>query len=132
MVLILLGRLPDAEAAARHELDLSPQRAATLYTLGRILALEGHNTPEAVSLLSQAAVDTPEANLVLAKVLQNRGERVGAAAALRVYLQSADVAKSDPTKRAPVLAWLAQLATATSQSKPATPAASAPGETLRP
>jgi tetratricopeptide (TPR) repeat protein len=135
MVLILLGRLPDAEAAARHALDLSPQRAATLYTLGRILALEGHYTPEAVSLLSQAAVDTPEANLVLAKVLQNRGERVGAAAALRVYLQSADVAKSDPKKRAPIQAWLAQLtntATATSQSKPAAPAPSAPGETLRP
>ena len=134
MVLVLLGRLPDAEAAARHALDLSPQRSATQYTLGRILALEGRDTPETVSLLMQAAVDTPEANLVLARVQQDRGNRVEAAAALRSYLQHVDIAKLDPAKRARILAWYALLTnTAASSSQPhLAPATSAAAENPRP
>jgi Tfp pilus assembly protein PilF len=111
MVLILLRRLPEAEDAARHALHLGPQQSAASFTLGRILALRHHNTPEAVQLLTAACSETPQAYLVLAQVLQNRGETPAAIAALRSYLQN-----PDPAKKTTVESWLAQLDQRTSQS----------------
>ena len=122
MVMMVLGRLPEAEAAARQAFDLAPQQSASRYTLGRILALQGRNTPEAVSLLTKAAVDTPEANLVLAHVLQNRGEFVQAAVALRSYLQNTRVSQQDSARRARVEAWLAKLTNMAAAISPAKPA----------
>jgi tetratricopeptide (TPR) repeat protein len=111
MVLILLRRLPEAEDAARHALRLGPQQSAASFTLGRILALQHHNTPEAVQLLTAACSETPQAYLVLAQVLQNRGETPAAIAALRSYLQN-----PDPAKKTTVESWLAELDQRSSQS----------------
>ncbi len=108
MVLILLQRLPEAEEAARQALDLAPSQSAASYTLGRILALQNHNTPEAVQVLTAACSETPQAYLVLAQVLQNRGEIPAAVAALHTYLQIPDQDRTD-VKRARVEGWLAQL-----------------------
>jgi Flp pilus assembly protein TadD len=102
-VLIRLSRLPEAEAAARRALELAPQHASARLTLGRILALEGRNTLEAVQLLIQASIEIPEARLPLAHVLQQRGQPEQAVAQLQAYAQD------DPAKRARVEAWLAQL-----------------------
>jgi Flp pilus assembly protein TadD len=105
MALLLLRRFPEAEIAVRRALDLSPQRLSARYTLGRILAMEGSNTPEAVEMLSQAATGLPEARLPLAQVLLNRGAVDQAIAELRAYLKD-----PDPQKKQVVECWLAQIA----------------------
>ena len=104
LALLLLRRFPEAEVAVRHALDISPQRSSARYTLGRILAMEGSNTPEAVDLLSQAATELPEARLPLAQVLLNQGAVDQAIAQLRAYLKD-----PDPQKKQVVECWLAQL-----------------------
>ena len=104
LALLLLRRFPEAEVAVRHALDISPQRSSARYTLGRILAMEGSNTPEAVDLLSQATTELPEARLPIAQVLLNQGAVDQAIAQLRAYLKD-----PDPQKKQVVECWLAQL-----------------------
>jgi thioredoxin-like negative regulator of GroEL len=104
MALMLLRRFPEAEVAVRHALDIAPQRLSARYTLGRILAMEGSTTPEAVEMLSQVATERPEARLPLAQVLLNRGAVDQAAAELRTYLKD-----PDPAKKQLVECWLAQI-----------------------
>jgi Flp pilus assembly protein TadD len=105
MAMLLLERLSEAEAVARRAVDLAPQESSPNYTLGRILVVEGRNTPEAVQLLTHAATDIPEARLSLALVLQNRAEIDRAISELRTYLQS-----PNPFRKKLVQAWLTQLA----------------------
>jgi tetratricopeptide (TPR) repeat protein len=104
MLMIFLGRLSEAEAAARHALELDVEGNASRYWLGRILVMERKSTPEAEQLLKQAAKQIPEAMLWLAQILQNRGEINTAIAELQAYLQV-----SGPDERDKVETWLAQL-----------------------
>jgi tetratricopeptide (TPR) repeat protein len=102
IALLLLGRLPEAEVAARRALDIGPQDSSARFTLGRILATEDKNTPEALHLLSESARDIPEARLSLAQVLRRRGLLEPAIAELQTYLRIADAREKEQ-----VGAWLA-------------------------
>jgi tetratricopeptide (TPR) repeat protein len=104
MMMILLHRLPEAEAAARQVLELQPQQSDARFTLGRILVMQKQYTTEAVRLLTDASSEIPAARLLLANALQHRGETDRAIAELRAYLQN-----PDPDKKDRVQAWLAQL-----------------------
>jgi Flp pilus assembly protein TadD len=104
MLMIFLGRLPEAEAAARQALELDTGNASH-YWLGRILVMEGKNSPEAEQLLTHAAAQIPAAMLWMAQLLQNRGEISAAMTELQGYLQVCDAGKRDQVK-----SWLAQLA----------------------
>jgi Flp pilus assembly protein TadD len=121
MALLLLRRFSEAETAARRALELAPQHSSARYTLGRILAVEGRDTPEAVELLSQAASDFPQARLPLAQVLLRRGSVDQAIFQLRTYLKD-----PEPSKKEWVEAWLARISgDANNRTRPAlTPAAS--------
>lgn len=88
VALSLLRRYPDAEAEARRALQLDPNSAHIKYLLGRILAAQEQNTSEAVELLRQSASAIPNARMLLAQVLVNRGATHEAAAELREYLKS--------------------------------------------
>jgi Flp pilus assembly protein TadD len=101
---ILLNRLPEAEEAARHAIALSPNMSPAQFTLGRILALQHRYTLEAVQVLTSASIQTPAARLVLANILENRGEYEPAIAALRTYLRN-----PDPAKKTRMETWLRQL-----------------------
>jgi Flp pilus assembly protein TadD len=92
--LFCLRRYPEAEAAARRALELGPKRTASFYTLGRILAAEGSQSPEAEALLRQSVTDFPDARLALARVLVSKGDRQEAAAELRTYLDSPNSTRS--------------------------------------
>jgi tetratricopeptide (TPR) repeat protein len=105
MLMIFLGRLPEAEAAARHALELDVEGAKSRYWLGRILVMERKSTPEAEQLLTQAATQIPEAMLWLAQILQNRGEISAAMVELQAYLQVSGVDQRDKVET-----WLGQLA----------------------
>jgi tetratricopeptide (TPR) repeat protein len=105
MLMIFLGRLPEAEAAARHAHELDVEGNASRYWLGRILVMEHKSTSEAEQLLTQAAMEIPEAMLWLAQILQNRGEINTAIAELQAYLQVSGLDKRDKVE-----SWLAQLA----------------------
>jgi tetratricopeptide (TPR) repeat protein len=105
MLMIFLGRLSEAEAAARHAMELDVEGAVSRYWLGRILVMERKSTPEAEQLLTQAATQIPEAMLWLTQILQSRGEINAAIAELQAYLQVSGVDKRDKVET-----WLAQLA----------------------
>ena len=102
IALLLVGRLPEAEFAARRALDVGPQDSSGRFMLGRILATEDKNTPEAMHLLYESATDIPEARLSLAHVLHGRGSLEQAIAELQTYLRVPDA-----TNKEQVGAWLA-------------------------
>lgn len=119
-ILLAMGRLPQAESAARHALDLDPQHRPTRYLLGRILAAEEQNTTETVELLRQSCTDFPAARLTLALVLIKRGQNEEAASALRGYLEDPNASERDKVERA-----LAQL-TPNASTSSATPTPARP------
>ena len=119
--LFLLRRYPEAEAAARQALEISPEHKASRYTLGRALAAEGSASPEAERLLRDALSEFPEARLPLAQVLLNRCANLDAAAELRTYLATNSLSAE---KRRAVKAWLdlsskGQVVSSCADSKPA-------------
>ena len=120
IALLLLGRLPEAEIAARRALDIGPQDSSARFTLGRILATEDKNTPEAMHLLYESAPDIPEARLSLAHVLHGRGSLEQAIAELQTYLRIPNAANKEQVG-AWVAIWTKELAetrSSTSTQKP--------------
>jgi Flp pilus assembly protein TadD len=119
VALFLEQRYVDAEAAARRARDLDPQDATPRYMLGAILATENRNPVEAMEMLRQTKNEFPDARLLLAKVLERRGDVKGAETELRDYL-----ALPDAEKRQNVERWLVRLSrnsTANSTTEPGTP-----------
>jgi tetratricopeptide (TPR) repeat protein len=94
-LLFILGRLPEAESAARHALDLDPQHKPTRYLLGRILAAENQNTTETLDLLRQSRTDYPPARLVLAQILFKRGQTDEAVCELHGYLDDPNAVEKE-------------------------------------
>jgi tetratricopeptide (TPR) repeat protein len=94
-LLFILGRLPEAESAARHALDLDPQHKPTRYLLGRILAAENQNTAETLDLLRQSRTNYPPARLVLAQILFKRGQTDEAVAELHGYLDDPNAVEKE-------------------------------------
>lgn len=82
-----LGRYSEAEAAARHALEIDPDNREAGYLVGRSLAAENQNSMEAVELLRRSRPQFPMAQLILAGVLLKRNARDEAIAELRAYLQ---------------------------------------------
>jgi Flp pilus assembly protein TadD len=102
--LAFLRRFPEAETTARKALAMTPKDPAVRFILGRILALEGQTTPEAMQLLTEAAPSNPEAHLFLAQVLGNGGHTDAAITELRTYLRT-----PAPGQKQVAESWLAQL-----------------------
>ena len=101
--LFMLKRYHEAETVARQALSLSPKQKAAEYSLGRALAAQGSNSPEAEQLLRDSLSEFPDARLSLAQVLMNRCANLDAAAELRTYLGSKEV---DPETRRKVQVWI--------------------------
>lgn len=94
-VYFLQGKYAEGEVAARRALDLDPVNPAARYWVGRMLALEGQNTPEAVEMLQKSREAVPVARLVLASVLLKQNQVDAAVSELRAYLQQPDVPSKD-------------------------------------
>jgi tetratricopeptide (TPR) repeat protein len=67
-VLMMLGRLHDAEETARQALRFSPYSTDANYTLGMSLVMRGELTPEAIASLTLAAAKDPRARKALEAV----------------------------------------------------------------
>jgi tetratricopeptide (TPR) repeat protein len=104
LTLAFLQRFPEAEGAVRQALAITPGDPAVRLTLGRILAMEGRNTPEAMELLTEASHSNPEAHLFLAQVLGNGGHTGAAITELQTYLRN-----PSPRQRQIAESWLLQL-----------------------
>jgi tetratricopeptide (TPR) repeat protein len=94
-VFFLLARYAEGAAAARRALDLDPASPAARYLLGRMLAAEGHDTPEAVELLRSSRSKFPAAHLVLASILLKRNATDEAVSELREYLQQPEAPQKE-------------------------------------
>lgn len=109
-------RYPEAEAAARRAHDLDPHDPTARYMLGAILATQKHDTVEAMDMLRETESEFPDARLLLAQILERRGNVKGAEEELRDYL-----ALPGAEKRQNVERWLGRL-----KEKSATRAATEP------
>lgn len=119
VALFLVQRYADAEAAARRAVDLDPHDPTARYMLGAILATEDRNSAEAMEMLRQTKNQFPDSRLLLAQILERRGDVNEAEKELRDYL-----ALPDAEKRQNVERWLARLtqkSTANSATEPGTP-----------
>jgi len=86
----VLGRYPDAERAAGEAYQLDPANPAARYWLSRILATEGHDTPEVQEMLRASRVHFPAAHLVLASLLLKQKATKEALFELQEYLGRPD------------------------------------------
>lgn len=86
VVFFLVERYSEAEAAAHRAQLIDPASPAPRYMLARILAAEGHNTPEVMALLRDSRSDFPAARLVLAGSLLKCNATEEAVAELSAYL----------------------------------------------
>ena len=119
VALFLEQRYLDAEAAARRAVDLDPHDPTARYMLGAILATEDRNPAEAIEMLRQTRNQFPDARLLLAKILEGRGDANGAEKELRDYLAVPDAEKKQNVER--WLVRLTQKSTATATTEPKTP-----------
>jgi tetratricopeptide (TPR) repeat protein len=92
---LLEVRYVEAQAAARHALELDGGNPAAQYLLGRILAAQGHDSEETLALLRESRAQYSAAHLILADILLKRGAVEEAVAELRAYLQRQDAAQND-------------------------------------
>jgi tetratricopeptide (TPR) repeat protein len=91
--LLLMGRYSEVESLARATLAMDPAQTETRYILGCALVAQGRFTAETVEQLRLSVSQIPSARLVLADVLNKRGELSEAEEKLRAY-----VANSGDTK----------------------------------
>lgn len=83
-----MGRLDEAEVAARRAVQLNGGSSRAHYTLGLVLANLRKLPAEAVANLVRASDAFPGARLVAAQILLNGGRRSDAREQLRRYLQT--------------------------------------------
>jgi tetratricopeptide (TPR) repeat protein len=102
-VLFRLGRMPEAEAAARRTLALDEKNQIGRHILGVSLAAEGRNGAEALASLRGTWDTFPSGHLAAANILARRGDIAGAREQLEAYL--ATNPRGDIT---PVQTWLAR------------------------
>jgi len=102
--LLALGRSAEAETAARKAVRLDASNGISSYFLGLALLQQQKNTSEALDSLERASETFPRARLVIAGVVEKRGDVERAKKELRAYLNSAK-----PKDRQSVETWLAQL-----------------------
>ena len=83
---LLQKEYAEGETAARRALEIDPVNGGARYFLGRILALEEHDTPEVVEMLEKSRDDYPAAYLILANEYLKRSQTGEAVSELRSYL----------------------------------------------
>jgi len=98
-----LGRVPEAEAAARRTLALDEKHQIGRYVLGISLAAQGRNADEALDSLRATWDSFPGGHLAAAHILAGRGDIAGAREQLEAYLGT-----NPHRDTSPVRAWLAQ------------------------
>jgi tetratricopeptide (TPR) repeat protein len=108
--LAAVGRIQDAERAARHAIDLDPSYSRGHYLLGNILAKSVtpeslQRAPEAARELRLGEADLPHAHIVIATIYLAEGDRFSASEEIRQYLRS-----NEKSYRADAERLLAQLA----------------------
>ena len=99
-----------AEPAARKALDLDRGSVPARYALGLIALYKRDCTTEAVRHLQAASEQYPRAHLSLATILECRGEKTGAIAALNSYLES-----PNPEHRERIESWIGNLRSSAKQ-----------------
>src|SRR5437867_1069413 len=102
--MLILKRLPEAEAELHRAVRLDPTSAKAHFLLGLVLVSEHRDPPEVVEHLDQTAHEIPKARLSAALLLADRGAFNSAAAELRQYL-AAPLAED----RRAIEAWLDRL-----------------------
>jgi tetratricopeptide (TPR) repeat protein len=107
--LCALGRMGDAEVAARRSLALDKTNTKAHYLLGSILAKTVRpgslaKAPEAADHLRRGAADVPHAYLEIAQMYMAEGDRPGAVAEVQLYLTSGDSGYRRDAER-----WLARI-----------------------
>lgn len=107
--LCALGRFQEAEAAARHSIELDGSYARGHYLLGNILARgvspeSLQNAPEAARQLRLGAAEVRLAYFDIAKIYLYENDRLSAAEEVRLYLKSPDSKYRVAAER-----WLAQI-----------------------
>src|SRR5262249_42660296 len=107
--LYALGRLPDAEQAARRALALDSRYVKAHYLLGSLLARRVRPdslalAPEAALHLRLGSADIPHAFIEIAQVYLAEGDRLSAAEEVRLYLQSGNTHRRAEAER-----WLKKL-----------------------
>jgi tetratricopeptide (TPR) repeat protein len=98
-----LGRVEEAEAAARRTLTLNSTDPIGRYILGISLASQDKNPDEALACLRATFAAFPQGHLAAAKILASRGDVAGTRLELESYLGS-----HPPGDTAEVKAWLDQ------------------------
>jgi len=98
-----LGRMPEAEAAARRTLALDANQIVGRYVLGISLTAQGRNTDEALSSLRATYGKFPGGHLAAAHILALRGDIPGAREELQAYLGTNPAGDTSS-----VYAWLAR------------------------
>jgi tetratricopeptide (TPR) repeat protein len=98
-----LGRMAEAEVAARRALALDATQKISRYILGISLASQNKNPDEALASLRQTCDKFPPGHLAAARILESRGDIAGARDELESYLGS-DL----PEGAAEAKDWLAQ------------------------
>jgi tetratricopeptide (TPR) repeat protein len=98
-----LGRVVEAEAAARRALALDATQKMGRYLLGLSLASQDKNPDEALASLRETCDKFPRGHLTAARILVKRGDIAGARDQLESYLGS-----DPPEDTSEVKAWLAR------------------------
>ena len=83
-----LGRIADAETAARRSLTLEPAQPIGRYILGISLASLNKEPEEALACLRKSLGQFPQGHLAIAKILAVRGDMAGARTELQSYVDS--------------------------------------------
>ena len=83
-----LGRIPEAEAAARRTLALDEKNQIGRHILGIALAAEGRNPDEALASLRATWDSFPGGHLAAARILASRGDIAGAREQLEAWLSA--------------------------------------------
>jgi thioredoxin-like negative regulator of GroEL len=97
--LLALNDLPESEIAARRAVDLDASNLRGRYMLALALYAQQKFTDETVDQLGRVRDVFPNARIVLAVVLANRGQKDGAIAQLHDYLKIEKATKKDEAQK---------------------------------
>ncbi len=85
--LLEMGRLKDAESAARRSVQINGTSPRSRFALGLVLVNERKFTPEAIDNLLLASRSMPAARLVAAQIFADKGQVTDAREQLHLYLE---------------------------------------------
>jgi len=101
VALMVMGRYPEAEKAARRGMSLDPLSIEAPYAVGECLLRQGKYTEEALDCFRRSEQRYPRARLLAGYIHYQRGNLGRAAASIRHYLATAN-----PPNRAALEVWV--------------------------